>query len=98
MPGFIQRLDRLEKRIRHLNGGVCRQCYGHPIAAIRIMYESDPMGPGLRRTGEYILLDAEGRVTDDLRCRQCGAEAQQTHLISLIDVEREPAGRRICAV
>ena len=56
MPKLTQRLDRLEKAIHVLSvGGTCRLCYGHPIAAIQVVYEPDPHGPGFRKTGDCYL-------------------------------------------
>jgi hypothetical protein len=76
---------------------VCRLCYGSPVAAIRVVYEPDPNGPGYRKTGEYYLMDDDdNRVTDELRCRECGMEAIQIHLMSSADIGSKPKGRRVC--
>ncbi len=90
--------DRLEKVAYELGGsGVCQLCYGHPAAAIHVMYEPDPHGPGLRKTGECYLLEGyESRITDDLRCPQCGAPAVQLHLMTIVGIGPNPQGRRVC--
>ena len=100
MPKLTQRLDRLEKAIDVLGGGgTCRLCYGHPVAAIHVMHEPDPHGPGFRKTGEcYIAIDDADRIDDDLRCRRCGAEAVQLHLMDTAGISAQPRGRRVCAV
>jgi hypothetical protein len=100
MPKLTQRLDRLEKAIDVLGGGgTCRLCYGHPVAAIHVMHEPDPHGPGFRKTGEcYLAMDDGDRITDDLRCRECGAEAVQLHLMDIVGIGAKPAGRPVCAV
>ena len=99
MPKLMQRLDRLERALRTLDGaGTCRLCYGHPVAAIRVMYEPDPHGPGFRKTGECCLaMDDANRITDDLRCRECGAEAVQVHLMDIVGSRSKPEGRRLSA-
>lgn len=89
------RLARLAKAARDLGGGVCRLCYGHPVAGIQIMWEDDPDGPGLRKTGECYLLDHEDRITDDLRCARCGTPAAQVHLMCLVDIGPKPDCRLI---
>ena len=99
MPRITQRLNQLEKTLRGLTGGVCQLCFGHPVAAIHVMCEPDPKGPGYRKIGErYLSAGDERRITDDLRCWQCGAEARQTHLMTLVGIGLEPEGRRVCAV
>jgi hypothetical protein len=99
MSRINQRLDRLEKAYKGMGGGVCRLCYGHPIARIKVMREQDPDGPGFRKTGEcYLMEGEENRVTDDLRCVACGAEALQIHLMAIVGIGPEPTGRRVCAV
>lgn len=78
MPKLTQRLARLEKATCAIGGGIaCRLCHDSPVAVVRVMHEKDPHGPGLRKTGEcYLLAKDDGeRLTDDLRCRECGAEA-----------------------
>ena len=98
MPRVRPRLDRIEKAMWALGGGTCRLCYGDPLAAIHVMYEPDSKGPGLRKTGEcYLVRGSEERITDDLRCRACGAEAVQLHLMTNVGVY-QPEGRRVCAV
>jgi hypothetical protein len=98
MPRLTQRLNRLEKAFRASGGGVCRLCYGTPIAAILIEYEDSPDRPGFHPTGRrYLDTTSEDRVTDELRCRRCGAQAKQTHLMTLVDIDPPPKGRRICA-
>ena len=98
MPKLTQRLTRLEKAI-HAIYGRCHLCYGCPVAAVHVMYEPDPHGPGLRKTGEcYLAADDEDRITDDLRCRQCGAEAVQLHLMDIAGNRPNPTGRRVGAV
>lgn len=89
------RLRRLEKVVGELGAGVCRTCHGRPFAAIRIMHEPDPDGPGFRKTGECFLVEGEeDRVADDLRCRACGAEAVQLHLIDIVGIGAAPTGKR----
>ena len=97
MPKLIQRLPRLEKAIHAIGGGrTCRLCYGHPVAVIHVMHELDPNGPGFRKTGECYLANHDcDRITDDLRCRECGAEAVQVHLRNG-GVGPKPEGRRVC--
>jgi hypothetical protein len=95
MATITQRLNRLESTLRKLGAGVCQLCHGNPFVAIHIMYEAT--GSGFRPTGvRYLARDGDRRVTDDLRCRQCGAEARQTHLMTLVGVGPEPGGRRVC--
>ena len=99
MPKLTQRLDRLEKAIDALAGGTCRLCYGHPAAMIHVMHEPDQHGPGYRKTGECYLVEGdERRVTDDLRCRQCGAQAAQIQLMMIVGIGPEPQGRRVSEV
>jgi hypothetical protein len=99
MPRITQRLDRLEKLLGRLDGGICQFCFGHPVVAIQVMHEPHPTGPGYRKNGEcYLLPDRDGDITDDLRCRGCGAAARQTRLMTLVDIGPEPEGRRVCAV
>jgi hypothetical protein len=99
MSKINQRLDRLEKAFNGMGGGICRLCYGHPIATIEVMHERDPDGPGYRKTGDcYLMQGDERRITDDLRCLECGAEAVQLHLMTTVGTGPEPQGRRVCAV
>ena len=95
MSKLAQRLDRLEKAAKKHRVGVCKLCYGHPIAAIQVMHEPDPNGPGFRKTGEGYLLEHDSdRIGDDLCCRRCGAPATQIHLITG-DHGQKPKGRRV---
>jgi hypothetical protein len=99
MPRITQRLDQLEKALRALGGGACQLCFGHPVVAVHVMCEPDPTRPGFRENGErYLSAGDERRITDDLRCQQCGAEARQTHLMRLVGIGAEPEGRRVCGV
>ena len=99
MPRITQRVDRLEKALRGLGGGICQLCFGNPVVAIQVMHEPDPTGPGYRKNGEcYLLPDRDGDITDDLRCRGCRAAARQTHLITDVGIGPKPEGRRVCAV
>lgn len=49
---------------------------------MRVELDADPEGPGFRETGVRVVLNSD-RVTDDLRCSRCGAEAQVTLLMDL---------------
>ena len=100
MPKLIQRLGRLEKALHELGGGgTCRLCCGHPIAVVDVMHEPDPHGPGFRETGEcYLAMDDGNQITDDLRCRECGAEALQLHVMTIVGIGPKPEGRRVCEV
>jgi hypothetical protein len=90
------RLKRLEDSVKSIGGGVCPMCCGYPMAAVEVMHERDPHGPGFRPTGErYLAHEDEGRITDDLRCRQCGKEAFQVHLMSVVGIGPKPEGRRV---
>ena len=97
MPKLTQRLDRLEKAIDVLgNGGSCRLCYGHPVAAIHVMHEPDPNGPGFRKTGDcYLAKGDEDRITDDLTCRQCSTTAVQLHLMDIVGLGALDGSRKV---
>ena len=41
MSKLAQRLDRLEKAAKKHRIGVCKLCYGYPVAAIDLMHEMD---------------------------------------------------------
>src|SRR5690242_7648336 len=71
------RLGRLERTANRLGaGGPCRLCWGTPVALMTRVLERDPHGPGFRVVGERLLDNVDhGRLTDDLRCRRCGAPA-----------------------
>lgn len=86
MAGLSRRLERLEKAVASLGGGVCRVCWGHPFAAVHVLHVAD--GPGFRPTGErYLLAGEERRVTEDLRCRACGQAAVAIELTDVLSAE-----------
>ena len=87
-----QRLARLERAVKDFCGRPCTLCWGWPMAVLRVEYEEDPHGPGLRRCGPPALVEGEHhRVGDDLRCRRCGAPAAITLLELLKDVRATAA-------
>jgi hypothetical protein len=99
MPKLTQRLGRLEKALHELGGGgTCRLCYGDLIAVVHVMHEPDPYGPGFRETGDCYLAMENDSITDDLRCRECGAEADQLQVMTIVGIGPKPEGRRVCAV
>jgi hypothetical protein len=82
------RLRKLGKAVHGLGVGRCRVCYGHPVATVHVMYAADRHSPGFRKTGDAYLVEGDaGRVTDGLRCRACGAEADQLHLMTIAGVD-----------
>ena len=85
MAGLSRRLDRLERAVAAMGGGVCRLCWGHPFAAVHVLHVVDVEGPGFRRTGErYLMAGEERRVTEDLRCRACGRGAVAIELMDVL--------------
>ena len=85
-----QRLARLERAVKDFYGRPCTLCWGEPVAAVRVEWEEDPDGPGLRETGVRAVVEGHReRVTDDLRCRRCGAEARVVWLEELKDLHQE---------
>ena len=95
MSKLAQRLDRLEKAVKKHRVGVCQLCYGHPVASIYEIHESDPNGPGYRKTGEYYLLDRDNdRISDHICCIRCGTPAVRIHLISSTE-HAWPRGKRL---
>jgi hypothetical protein len=94
MGSFANRLVRIEKSLRRMNAGLCRLCYGTPVAALYVECEPDPHGPGLRDTG-VVILDAgwANRVTDDLCCRACGKPAIRLIVRTHRGLGEPPAGR-----
>ena len=97
MPKLTQRLVRLERTVGRVAGAVvCPMCRGYPHAAIHVMCESDPNGPGMRATGErYLVSGHEERIGPDLRCLRCGEDAEQVHLISLHSLNPASRGPRV---
>jgi hypothetical protein len=97
MPKLTLRLERLEKAISDLGGGVCQLCCGYPVALIHVMHEHDPAGPGYRETGECYLAEMhDNNITDELCCRACGTRATQIQAMCIVGVGPKPEGRRIC--
>lgn len=96
MLRLMQRLNQLEKAMHNVGGGKCPLCFGYPVAVLDIMHERDPNGPGFRKTGERFLIDETDRITDDLRCRCCGARAQEVHLMASVGIGPLRQGRRLC--
>ena len=62
------RLTNLEKALRIRTDHPCPLCFGHPVC-VEDVRGGDP--PGHRRPIER----DRARVTDDFRCRSCGAWA-----------------------
>jgi hypothetical protein len=93
------RLARLEEAVGALGGGLCSLCSGYPFARVQVIHEHNPDGPGYRKTGGLFLAEGdETRVTDDLRCRKCGADAARVLMFTVVGIGPAPEGRRICAV
>ena len=92
---FATKLGQLEKAAAKRGFATCRLCYGHPLASILVMHDRDPDGPGFRKTGDYYLLEGEDRLSDDLRCRRCGTEAVQLHLMDIAGIPPMPQGRLV---
>ncbi len=87
-----QRLARLERAVKDFCGRPCTLCWGLPMAVVREEGEDDPDGPGLRRASRSLLESDRHRVTDDLRCRRCGAKARVVVLETVkgLDPEAPP--------
>ena len=74
--GNKQRLAKLERALKDFCARPCTFCWGDPFAALREEWEDDPDGPGFRRGSRTLLEEDLRRITDDLRCRRCGAKAK----------------------
>jgi len=62
---------------------------------VRVELDDDSDCPGFRETGVRKVRDS-ARITDDLRCRRCGAEAQVTLLMELKDEVAEDQPDYLC--
>ena len=85
-----QRLARLEKEVRLFGSRPCALCWGLPVVTVEVELERDPEGPGFRRTGVQTVNEWHtARITDDLRCRRCGAQAAVTLLMLIKGVHQD---------
>ena len=81
-----QRLAKLERELRQFARRPCTLCWGDPIAAVEEELETDPDGPGMRSIGRTLLEPYRDRVTQEFRCRRCGAQAKVVVLERLTGV------------
>jgi hypothetical protein len=86
-------LGRLERAAAKLAGGACPVCRGDPFVVVRRTIQADPEGSELRVVDERLEDEADrARLTDDLRCRRCGAPAEVTTLVFMAGVPGADGG------
>jgi hypothetical protein len=73
---MASRLGKIEQMAKEKRIGVCSLCRGYPTVMLHERLAPKEDGPGCRTIRQDLSAGDLERVTEDYRCRQCGAQAE----------------------